>query len=210
MEARASAQLEKRAVAALTAEAVTAAALAQLIAETEAAIITADNTAEAARTAFYDPVASPDIHTARDAMESTQFAAARLHSLLPRLQEKARKVEAEEDRRANNANCDGCGSQWDNKQAAPVGSFPPNNFGLYDMVGNVWELVEDCWNNDYNGAPADGSAWISSGHCNWAVTRGGSFDLTANAIVDWARLWGPGFRGSAALGFRVARTLLEP
>ena len=42
------------------------------------------------------------------------------------------------------ANCDGCGSQWDNKQTAPVGSFAANGFGLYDMVGNVWEWTEDC------------------------------------------------------------------
>ena len=59
----------------------------------------------------------------------------------------------------NKANCNGCGSQWDNKQTAPVGSFAPNGFGLFDMVGNVWEWVEDCYNDNYNGAPTDGSAW---------------------------------------------------
>jgi formylglycine-generating enzyme required for sulfatase activity len=57
-----------------------------------------------------------------------------------------------------NANCDGCGSKWDNKLTAPVGSFAPNAFGLYDMVGNVFEWVEDCWHNNYVGAPSDGSA----------------------------------------------------
>jgi formylglycine-generating enzyme required for sulfatase activity len=58
-----------------------------------------------------------------------------------------------------NANCNGCGSQWDGKQTAPVGSFAPNRFGLYDMVGNVWEWVEDCVHPSYNDAPTDGSAW---------------------------------------------------
>jgi len=46
----------------------------------------------------------------------------------------------------NRANCNGCGSQWDNQQTAPTGSFAPNAFGLYDMHGNVWQWVEDCRN----------------------------------------------------------------
>jgi formylglycine-generating enzyme required for sulfatase activity len=53
----------------------------------------------------------------------------------------------------NNANCAGCGSRWDVAQTAPVGSFAPNKFGLYDMVGNVWEWVEDCLHEDYSPAP---------------------------------------------------------
>lgn len=58
----------------------------------------------------------------------------------------------------NNANCDGCGSQWDKKRTAPVGSFKPNPFGLYDMNGNVGQWVEDSWHNDYYGAATDGRA----------------------------------------------------
>ena len=58
------------------------------------------------------------------------------------------------------ANCPGCGSKWDNKQPAPVGSFDPNGFGLYDVVGNVGAWTQDCVHNNYNGAPTDGSAWL--------------------------------------------------
>ena len=56
----------------------------------------------------------------------------------------------------NKANCDGCGSQWDNKQTAPVGSFAPNGFGLFDMVGNVWEWVDYYYHQNYDGALTDG------------------------------------------------------
>ena len=74
----------------------------------------------------------------------------------------------------NRANCDGCGSQWDNEMSAPVGSFEANRWGLYDMHGNVAEWVQDCWNWDYKGAPADGSAW-ESGDCSERVLRSGSW-----------------------------------
>jgi formylglycine-generating enzyme required for sulfatase activity len=59
----------------------------------------------------------------------------------------------------NNANCDGCGSQWDDKKTAPVASFSANAIGLYDMHGNAWEWVQDCWHDNYKGAPTNGDAW---------------------------------------------------
>jgi len=58
----------------------------------------------------------------------------------------------------NQANCDGCGSEWDNEKTVRVKSFAANRFGLYDMHGNVWEWTQDCWNDSYIAAPTDGSS----------------------------------------------------
>ena len=87
----------------------------------------------------------------------------------------------------DNANCNGCGSQWDGRQTSPVGSFKPNAFGLYDMAGNVWQWVQDCYHDNYNGAPTDGSAW-TSGDCNLRVVRGGSFIYGPRALRAAARI----------------------
>ncbi len=75
------------------------------------------------------------------------------------------------------ANCDGCGSDWDDDKTAPVGQFPANPFGLYDTAGNVYEWVEDCWHENYEDAPDDGSAWLETndGNCARRVIRGGSW-----------------------------------
>jgi formylglycine-generating enzyme required for sulfatase activity len=103
-----------------------------------------------------------------------------------------------------NANCNGCGGQWDNTQPAPVGSFKPNAFGLYDMHGNVWEWVEDTWHDSYEGAPVDGSAWLEGGDASIRVLRGGSwFDVDLRAAV---RGWDFNNRNNN-IGFRLARTL---
>ena len=108
---------------------------------------------------------------------------------------------------SNRANCFGCGSQWDIRQTAPVGSFPANAFGVNDMHGNVWEWVEDCWNGSYAGAPSDGSAW-RSGDCEGRVMRGGSWFRSPRYLRSAYRF----FRYTTGNqyeynGFRVARTL---
>lgn len=106
------------------------------------------------------------------------------------------------------ANCDGCGSVWDDNLTAPVGSFAPNAFGLHDMHGNVYEWVEDCWHSDYEGAPSDGSAWTSGGVCQVRILRGGSYDDTP-ALVRSANRDGniSSDRYNLFSGIRVARTL---
>jgi formylglycine-generating enzyme required for sulfatase activity len=105
------------------------------------------------------------------------------------------------------ANCNGCGSKWDNQQTAPVGSFAPNKFGLYDMVGNVLEWTEDCAHSNYNGAPTDGSAWITGGDCSNRLLRGGSWLVTPDYLRSALRFWIPSVSRSSAFGFRPARTL---
>jgi formylglycine-generating enzyme required for sulfatase activity len=104
-----------------------------------------------------------------------------------------------------NANCKGCGSQWDSQQTAPVGSFRPNAFGLYDMAGNVDQWLADCWNNNYDGAPSDGSAW-TTGSCSHRVFRGGNwYDGPSTLRSAYRSGFGPGNTASG-LGFRVLRT----
>jgi formylglycine-generating enzyme required for sulfatase activity len=107
----------------------------------------------------------------------------------------------------NNANCHGCGSQWDDEQPAPVGSFAVNQFGLYDMHGNVWKWIEDCWHDDYKGAPQDGSAWIEGAACGRRVVRGGHWVGNARNLRSAMRFWFSSDARGYLVGFRVARTL---
>ena len=90
---------------------------------------------------------------------------------------------------------------------APVGSLEPNAFGLYDMIGNVWEFAEDCATKSHLGRPQDGSAWVWAGGCARRIQRGGGW-MTS---VERTR---PGYHGDADAthrfdfgGFRVARDL---
>jgi len=108
---------------------------------------------------------------------------------------------------SNRANCDGCGSQWDDDRTAPVGSFPANAFGVHDMHGNVWEWVEDCWNEEgYGGAPTNGSAW-RSGDCSRHVLRGGSWYFNPWYLRSAYRDRDTTGPRNDFVGFRVARTL---
>jgi len=107
----------------------------------------------------------------------------------------------------DNADCNGCGSRWDDMETAPVGSFAPNRFGLYDMIGNVYEWVEDCLHAEYRGAPADGSAWITGGECNGRMIRGGSWADDPVDLRSASRPWSPAIVRRNFIGFRVARTL---
>ena len=111
----------------------------------------------------------------------------------------------------NRANCDGCGSRWDDNRTAPVGSFSANVWDVHDMHGNVWEWVEDCWNDRYFGAPADGSAW-ETGNCGLRVLRGGSwlnrpwYLRSASRAPDNADRWfGSVGNFSGGFGFRIVR-----
>ena len=107
----------------------------------------------------------------------------------------------------NRANCDGCGSLWDDAWTAPVSSFEPNAFELYDMHGNLSEWVADCWNASYAGAPSGGRAWLR-GDCTRRVVRGGSWFDGPRILRSAYR-----FRDTSTVrvslnGFRVARTLI--
>jgi len=119
--------------------------------------------------------------------------------------------------------CDGCGSRWDDVSSVPVGSFPPNPWGLHDMLSNVSEVVADCWHDNYDGHPTDGSARLQApagwpgGECRRATWRGGGwpyFTWTVRAATRSGgnmpfEYRGDDPRAGGSHGFRVARTV-EP
>ncbi len=93
-----------------------------------------------------------------------------------------------------------------NERSHPVGTRKPNAFGLYDMLGNVWERTEDCWTPHYEEAPVNGAARLD-GDCDFRVVRGGSW-------VNWPRFLRPAYRFRynttsryEFVGLRVARGL---
>ena len=103
------------------------------------------------------------------------------------------------------ANCRECNA-GEPQRTTPVGSFRPNGFGLYDTAGNVAEWMEDCWNDNYRGAPHDGTAWMS-GQCRMHVLRGGAFDSQARYLRSTSRFRYDTDVRYIANGFRVVREL---
>lgn len=115
----------------------------------------------------------------------------------------------------NQANCRDCESRQccsaKNQsccahQTEPIGSFPPNPFGLYDTAGNVFEWTQDCWNPDHRGAPKDASV-RTTGDCKNRVIRGGSFYYFNKVARSFYRSKNPSGVKSYWLGFRVVREL---
>jgi formylglycine-generating enzyme required for sulfatase activity len=90
-----------------------------------------------------------------------------------------------------------------------VGQKLPNAFGLYDMYGNVWELVEDAWHDSLAGAPTDGSAWTKDGKGQFRVCRGGSWGVTRDFLRASSRIGLLETSRKDEFGFRVARTLSQ-
>jgi sulfatase modifying factor 1 len=91
---------------------------------------------------------------------------------------------------------------------SPVGMFKPNAFGLYDMLGNVYQWMQDCYHDSYKGAPTDGSAWVDK-ECKGRAQRGGSWSNGPLNTRSAARNGGPPEIHNIDVGFRVARSL-EP
>jgi len=103
------------------------------------------------------------------------------------------------------ANCKRCGSEWDDTMTAPVGSFKAH-FGLYDMVGNVYEWCIDTRHDNYDGAPTDGSAWIDPEQED-RVYKGGSWYQRPFDTRIVSRSWDVSTKRRHELGFRV---VMEP
>lgn len=106
--------------------------------------------------------------------------------------------------------CNSCGSLWEGAyKTAPVGSFEQNPYGLHDTAGNVWEWVQDCYANSYEGAPDDGAAreHDDSGGCEKRVLHGGSWGTEPHDLRSANRAWYRPDSGGSGFGFRLARTL---
>ena len=92
------------------------------------------------------------------------------------------------------------------RKTTEAGTFPANVFGLHDMHGNVWELVQDCYYS-YPGTPTDGTA-VTSGDCSVRILRGGGWASHPQNVRSAGRnKAAPDYRNGSDIGFRVTRTL---
>lgn len=112
-------------------------------------------------------------------------------------------AQAISDRQAQSDTTDGfpCDDRY--PAGAAAGSFEPNAFGLYDMQGNAWEWVADCNHKDYEGAPADGSAWEDD-DCRFGLIRSGSFLNRVERSSTTVRVGRPRSGKATNIGFRIA------
>jgi formylglycine-generating enzyme required for sulfatase activity len=92
------------------------------------------------------------------------------------------------------------------KRIEPVGSYPPNGFGLYDMAGNASQWADDCFNDTYDGAPTDGSAW-RDGECLYRIIRGGNYYMEDSRVRSGSRSMSRAGLPAPHLGFRLEREL---
>ena len=110
-----------------------------------------------------------------------------------------------------NSDYNGCGAKTGvfRRQTVPAGSLPANPWGLHEVAGNVWEWVQDCWHDDYEGAPAGAGARgeEGGGDCARRVVRGGGWGFEPGGLRSAYRRWSYADVASYDLGFRLARDL---
>ncbi len=107
---------------------------------------------------------------------------------------------------SSNAHCFDCKSDYSTSKPAKIGTYKPNQFGLYDTAGNLFEWVHDCYHRNYKEAPTDGSVW-EGGDCSVRVARGGAYRSPANSMRAENREKFPSDRGQYNVGIRLARDL---
>lgn len=108
------------------------------------------------------------------------------------------------DELPNVAHCFGCGTGFDPRKPTKIGSFKPNQFGVYDTAGNVAEWVQDCWHENYTGAPTEATTW-EGGDCAYRVARGGAFSSPPESIRHAKRDKYKSDSQYDHIGFRVLR-----
>jgi len=113
-----------------------------------------------------------------------------------------------DDMDLNKAVCGGCTAKFEGKQTAEAGdpAIPSNPWGLQHTSGNVWEWVQDCWHDSYEGAPVDGSAWEAGSASGRRVWRGGSWNFLPVVVRSATRLGSNPDDRNYFVGFRLART----